>query len=97
MQLGIGDTVINFGQLGGNRMKRPYKLGCDLINKDSLLDGFTFEEIIDTLHCNEHEINEEAVRRVVNEILSENLTNMNELLDNNIQEIIKRAKAGGSK
>ena len=72
-------------------MERKYKLGVDLIDKDSLLDGFTFEEVIDVLHCNESEINEAVVRRVVNDMLRENTTNMRELLNDNVMEIIKRA------
>jgi len=75
-------------------MKRKHKLGIDLIDKDSLLDGFTFEEVIDALHCNEPEINEAAVHRVVNDMLKENTINMREILKNNVMEIIKRAKAG---
>ena len=72
-------------------MERKYKLGVDLIGKDSLLDGFTFEEVIDALNCNEAVIDEAVVRRVVNEMLEENITNMYELLNNNVMEIIKRA------
>jgi len=72
-------------------VERKYKLGVDLIDKDSLLDGFTFEEVIDVLHCNESEINEAVVRRVVNDMLRENTTNMRELLNDNVMEIIKRA------
>jgi hypothetical protein len=72
-------------------VERKYRLGIDLIDKDSLLDGITFEEVIDVLHCNESVINETVVRRVVNDMLRENTTNMRELLNNNVMEIIKRA------
>jgi len=72
-------------------MERRYKLGVDLIDKDSLLDGFTFEDIIDVLRCNEPVIDEAVVRRVVNDMLKENTINMREILKNNVMEIIKRA------
>ena len=72
-------------------MERKYKLGVDLIDKDSLLDGFTFEDIIDVLHCNEPVVNEAVVRRVINDMLKENTRNMREILNNNVMEIIKRA------
>ena len=72
-------------------MERKYKLGVDLIDKDSLLDGFTFEDVIDVLRCNEPAINEAVVRRVVNDLLKENAVNMHEILNSNVMEIIKRA------
>ena len=75
-------------------MGRLYLLGHDLIPKDNLMDGFTFEDVIDALNCNEKEINNESVKRVVNEMLNDNLSNMKELLNNNMQEIINRVKAG---
>jgi len=72
-------------------MERKYKLGVDLIDKDSLLDGFTFEDVIDVLRCNEPVINEAVVRRVVNDLLKENAVNMHEILNSNVMEIIKRS------
>ena len=75
-------------------MKRKYKLGIDLTKKDSLLDGFSLEDVIDALNCNEAEINEVVVKRVVNEMLKENLNNLYAVLENNIPEIIAYATAG---
>ena len=74
-------------------MNKRYLLGHDLMEKDSLMDGFTFEEVINTLNCNEEVINEKTARKIVNEILTIQLTDMNKLLNDNIQEIIKRAEA----
>ena len=67
-----------------------YILGKDLIPKDNLLDGFTFEEVIDSLVCNEPDISEATVMRVINNMLQENIENMNALVKNNLPEIIKR-------
>ena len=75
-------------------MRREYKLGKDLMVKDNLLDGFTFEDVIDTLNCNEVIIDEVAVNRLVDDMLRENIINMREILNNNIPEIIKRATEG---
>jgi len=72
-------------------MDRQWKLGVDLHEKDSLLDGITFETVIEVLGCNEPIIDETTARKVVKEMLEEGLRNMDALLDNNVQEIVKRA------
>jgi len=72
-------------------MNREYKLGRDLIEKDSLLDGFTFEDVIEAVRCNEPNVNESTVRKTVLEMLLHNLQNFNELFESNMQEIIRRA------
>ena len=74
-------------------MERAWKLGADVHENDNLMDGFTYEDIITALHCAEPVIDEAAVRRTVNEIYRQNITNMYELLEINIKEIIKLAKA----
>ena len=75
-------------------MDRTWMLGKDLHEKDSLLDGFSFEDVIIALQSNEPIINEESVRRTVIAILNVNRANMNHLLKINMAEIIRRAKAG---
>lgn len=75
-------------------MERQWKLGVDLHEEDNLLDGFTFSIIIDALHCNEPEINEAAMRKTIKEVLGTQLEEMESLIDNNIEEIIKRASRG---
>jgi len=75
-------------------MDREWKLGVDLHETDSLLDGFTFESVITALYCGEPVIDESAVKRVVNDILKSQMQDLNCLLENNMNEIIKRAKKG---
>jgi len=72
-------------------MERKYKLGIDLMQKDSLLYGFTFEDVIEAVSCNEPNIDESAVRKTVLEMLHHNFRSFNELLESNMQEIIRRA------
>ena len=75
-------------------MEREYKLGKDLNECDSLLDGFTFETLITAIYCSEEIIYRATVIRVANEILENQIRDFNWLLRNNITEIIKRAKKG---
>ena len=73
-------------------MEKEWTLGKDLHAQDSLFDGFTFQELIDTLCCNEPVIDEVTVRRVANEMLKLRLTDFIFLLDNNIHTIIEAAQ-----
>jgi hypothetical protein len=41
--------------------------------QDSILNGITIEELIDTVHSNEKVINEESVLKVFNEIFKANV------------------------
>ena len=75
-------------------MDKAWKLGIDLNECDNLLDGFSFEAVITALHHGEKVINKAAVRRVVKDILESQLQDLNCLLENNMSEIIKRAKKG---
>ena len=75
-------------------MDKSWKLGVDVHEKDNILDGFTFEDIIIALHCNEPSINEATVRKTVKLIMEQRLQDMNILIDINMNEIIKRASKG---
>jgi uncharacterized protein YqgV (UPF0045/DUF77 family) len=75
-------------------MEREYKLGKDLNETDSLLDGFTFEDVITAVRCGEEIINSATVRRVVSDILENQKQDLHSLLRANMSEIIKRAKKG---
>jgi len=75
-------------------MERQFKLGVDVNEYDSLLDGFTFGQVIDALHCGEKVINETAVRKVVQDILNSQLQDLYTLLDGNLGEIVKLASKG---
>ena len=59
---------------------------------DNLLQGFSFQELIDTISCNEKIINEESATKVFNEILSMQLHDAKFLLQEHMQEIIQLAK-----
>ena len=75
-------------------MDRQWKLGEDMYETDNILDGITFDDVILALHSGERIIDEKAVRRVVKEILEIQMQDFEYILNNNIKEIIARAKAG---
>lgn len=75
-------------------MDRQWKLGEDMYETDNILDGITFDHVILALHCGERVIDEKAVRRVVKEILEIQMQDFEYILNNNIDEIIARAKRG---
>jgi len=64
---------------------------------DNILDGFALENVIDTLdlYYGKCVIDEATVRRAVDNILSNQLQDMNFLLENNMDEIIKAVKGRG--
>lgn len=72
-----------------------WKLGEDLIPSDSLLDGFTFDDVILALHT-EPTVNEFTARRVLREILEIRMQDMNYLFDNNLNQIMELAMKGRS-
>ena len=73
-------------------MDRNWKLGDDVHEQDSLLDGFTFDTIITMLVCNEPVIDSGAVIKSIKELLEMQLEDMWSLVDNNMDEIIKAAQ-----
>lgn len=74
-------------------MDKHWKLGDDLNECDNVLDSFDFDDIILALQCNEKVIDRRAVKRVFNEILEGRLQDAENILNNNLDEIIKAAKA----
>lgn len=58
---------------------------------DSLLDGITFEDLIITLQSNEKVIDEEAVKRVFEDLVWTNLKDARFLLKEKMQFIIDNA------
>lgn len=74
-------------------MERQWRLGDDLITKDNLLDGFTFDDVILALHT-ESRINEATARRVLQEILAVRMQDLNYLFENNLDIIIAKAREG---
>lgn len=83
----LADALVTT-QSGG----RPWLLGNDLIAEDSLLDGFSFYDVILAAHCNCKTIDRNAIRAQVQEILNQRLEDMNYLLDRNIDRIVEGAR-----
>ena len=73
-------------------MDRQWKLGVNHCKHDNLLDGFTFDDVITALQCNEPVIDEAAVRRTVKNMLELRMQDLEFLLKNNMKQIIKEAK-----
>lgn len=71
-----------------------FRLGEDLSLEDNLMDGFTFEDIILQVRCNCRNINEKSVRQEVKELVLLRMEDMTELLDQNIDVIMKEAMKG---
>ena len=75
-------------------IERQWKLGEDLSTYDNILDAITFDEVIMTVHCNCRNITREAVQREFKNILEIRMQDMKYLLNDNIDEIIAKAKEG---
>lgn len=71
-----------------------WKLGDDLSEQDSLLDGFTFDSLILAVRCNCENITPEAVCRTAKEIIDGRMQDFDFLLKNNMDEIMAAAKKG---
>ena len=74
-------------------MEKQWKLGVDIQERDNIFDNITFADIIETVQNGERIINEEAVRRVVKRIIDIQMQDMNYLLNNNMNVIIKLASS----
>lgn len=74
--------------------ERKWKLNEDMHKSDCIFDPITFEDIILAAHCNERVLDENAIKRVVREILESRLEDFEYLIQNNINEIIAEAKKG---
>ena len=75
-------------------MERNWKLGDDMRREDNLLDPITFDELVQTLHCNARTINEAAAKRALREIMTTRMEDLEFLLENNMDEILRAAKEG---
>lgn len=74
--------------------ERKWKLGEDLSTYDNLLDPITFDEVILTVHCNCSVIDRESVLKEILQLVKYRLDDTIDLLDINMDEIIKRSKEG---
>jgi len=59
---------------------------------DSLLDGFTHDDLITAVISNEPIINEQTIKKVFNELLQAQLADAKAVLKANIQEVLKICK-----
>ncbi len=75
-------------------MERKWKLGEDLSTCDSLLDGFTFDDLITAVHSNCQVITPESIRKELKEMLDIQMQDMEYLIKNNMDEIIAAAMEG---
>lgn len=73
-----------------------WKLGVDLSENDSLLDGMTISELITTVRCNCSAITPSAVRKCLKDALEPRLQDMYFIMENNMDEIILAAKKGSN-
>lgn len=71
-----------------------WKLGEDLHEDDAIFDQITFNDIILALHCNERVIDRKTVLKVFKEIMDIHMQDFEYLFNNNIDEIIAKAKEG---
>ena len=60
--------------------------------KDDLLRGITFEDLIVAVQSNCKEINEHTIKETLNDMLEPNLQDMRFLLNQNMELIIRCAK-----
>lgn len=75
-------------------MDRNWKLNDDMCRNDAIFDEITFRDIIDALHGGERVLDENAVHRVVKEILDSRMQDFKFLIGHNINEIIAEAAKG---
>lgn len=74
--------------------EQKWKLGVDLSEHDSLLDGMPLSELITTVRCNYSDITPSAVRKALKDALEPRLQDMYFIMENNMDEIILAAKEG---
>lgn len=75
-------------------MENQWSLDGDYLStKDNLLDGFTFEDVIQALHM-EPKINQFSARKVLQQILEVRLQDMNFLFESNLEIIVSKAREG---
>lgn len=76
-----------------NKESVRWMLGEGLSTKDNLLDGITFEELINTIQCNCRKITKDEILKQALAILEMRANDMRELLEINIENIAKEVKA----
>lgn len=75
-------------------LERVWKLGVDLHLEDNILNCESFQGFILTVANEEPDITEKTVRKVRDKIVEILLQDMDFLIENNMEEIIRKAKNG---
>lgn len=73
--------------------ERQWKLGEDLFPEDSLLDGFTFEDVITVLKSNCQNLTPTEAKKELRELVDSKLEDMYFLFENNCEEMLKIARS----
>lgn len=75
-------------------LDRVWKLGVDLHPKDNIIECQDFEGFILAVANEEPNITEKTVRKVRDDVVGILLQDMDFLIENNMEEIIRRARVG---
>lgn len=62
--------------------------------EDNMMDGFTFQEIITTVHCNCPKITPDAIRKEVLALVELRIDDLKCLLERNMDVIAEEARKG---
>jgi ribosomal protein L7/L12 len=73
-------------------MEKEWKLNKDLYEDDNILDPITFYDIILMLDCNEKVIDKTTALKCYKELLEMRLEDAKDLININLDEIVKEAK-----
>lgn len=58
---------------------------------DSVLDGFTMDQLVDAVRCERGPVNESTIRKVLKDIMETQIQDMNAIVSENMEEIIAAA------
>lgn len=75
-------------------MEPKWRLGEDMVTRDNILDGVTFDDLILAVHCNCKVVSRAAVYSTLAEILSQRKQDMMYLVEKNMDVIIQKALEG---
>jgi len=74
-------------------MEQQWKLGIDVHEQDNMFDGFTYDDVITAMVCNEPVLDTSALLRTVTTIFEQRMDDYRELLKRNQKEIIAAAQS----
>jgi hypothetical protein len=73
--------------------EKEWILGKDVHEQDNMFDGFTFDDVITAMVCNEPVLDTSALLKTVITIFEQRMDDYRELLKRNQKEIIKAAQS----